>query len=217
MALWWMTAWTAAAGFVVDAEPSPVSVGSYKLPEPVAEWIDPEAPAERRCSLDVRVADGAVTAEAAACPEVMAPACIASTLQWTVDGGEGAFVVTYVMKYSGVVGALTLHAQVDPGLEGAQTGVRGPPGVKLVHRAVATKRVVPKMPKAATKTGLDGVACLLRLLLDDRGRPAQTAAVGCPDEVVKVVEKAGKRWRYTPRYVDGYPVPIEVLEAVTLR
>ena len=215
--VWLWVAGTAWAGFVVGAEPAPVQVDSYKLPKPEAEWIDPEAPEERRCVVDVSLGEDGMVVDPTDCPEVMAPACVAATSEWAVDATEGAFSIVYVMKYSGVVGALTIHAQVDPGLEVAESGVRGPPGVKLVHPAQAVKTAIPKLPRSASKAGIDSATCKLHLLLDDRGRPAQVQVAECPEPLVKAVAKAGKKWRYTPRYVDGYPVPVEVLEHVVVR
>ncbi len=205
---------SAAEPFPAAADPEPLSVSAYSLPPQDPAWLTDDAPL-RHCRVRVTAAAAAaLVAEPIACAEPMVDDFITASEAWVVEG-VGSFEIAYQIKYNAIVQAMTVHAQVDPGLEAAEAGLRGPPGVKLVHPAVITRRVDEvKLPGKAKKEGISGAICRLHLWVDDLGRVAQLQVLECPEVLHKSVEKSGKKWRLTPRYVDGTPVPAELMEDV---
>ncbi len=215
----WLLAVSVAAAIEpvpVVGDPSPVVVTAFEIPPPDVAWITAEDVFEYPCSVDVAAAaDGALTVTPVACPEPMVAAARDAAGKWVVQGGPSTFRVLFLARYNPVVRAITVHAQVDPGLEVAMQGVRGPAGLKLVHPAVRVRDVAPKIPKKLAADAA-GATCEVHVWLDDLGRPQQAEVAQCPATLHKAVGAAALKWRYTPRFVDGSPVPITLMESVAL-
>lgn len=198
----------------VAAVPWAARVTGYRVPRPDPAWLIDEAP-WRSCTVAVRLRpDGTFDAEAAACPEPMVAAMVDTTRSWSFAPvepavqGPTAFEVRYVVRYEAAIGAMTIHAEVDPGEARAFAGDRGSPGLKLVHPAALQKGRGPK--------GGGDDACRLRLTVDGRGRVARTEVLECPEPLREAAEKATRKWRYTPRIEDGVTMP-EVVDVDALR
>jgi hypothetical protein len=215
----------------IDAEPYDVRVVAYLVPPPDVAWITSEAPAFR-CSLEVtyepagETGVGGVGATPSACPDVMVAPLSGATAGWRFEPvdpaskGPTKFAVHWVLRYTPTIGVMTLSAEVDPGEEAAFAGETGVPGVKLVREARPKKEVHPKLPKSAAKAGVAaGATCALHVTVDASGRVAAPAPAeaGCPEALMAAGTKAAKKWRFSPKVVDGLVEATDLDLVVTFR
>ncbi len=210
----------------IDAWPWDVRATAFLLPVQDVAWLTDDAPFHT-CPVDVTwtLAGAPVALTAADCHPPMAAPCEAATRAWRLEPGdpsaavgETRFTVRYVYRYSEKVGTTTLHAEVDPGGEAAFLGSVGPPGIKLVHPARATREVTPRLPRAARKAGLAAGACPVDLTVDPGGRPTNARArAECPEPLRAEGVRAASRWRFSPRVVDAVTEPEALTVVVAFR
>lgn len=197
----------------VAAEPWPVEVHAYALPPQDPAWVQRYA-SHHVCHLHVILApDGTVRTEEGACPDGMAPVCTKALAAWDLRPLPGSdpedlaeptrFASRWVLHYDATLGFLTLHVVLDPGHEAAFDGVRGAPGIKLVHPARPRKEVHTRRPRKARKAGIPPTRCPVTFSLDPEGEITDMELGPCPDLLRDRVRRAASRWKFHPRVEDG--------------
>jgi hypothetical protein len=212
--------------FPVDGWPWDVRATAFLLPVQDAAWLTDDAPFHM-CPVDVSwtVAGPSEVQVSPECHPPMAAPCELATRSWHFEAqdamtatGSTRFTIRYVYRYSAQVGTTTLHAEVDPGEAAALDGQVGPPGVKLVHPARASREVTPRLPRAARNAGLYAGACPVDLTVDPEGRPREVRArPECPEQLAEAGVKAAGKWRFVPRVVDAVTEPEAVTVVVAFR
>jgi len=189
-----------------------VQVTAWELPHADPTWLTEEV-SELRCTVQVQLApDGSATATAEDCPAAMQADALAATAAWRFQpaGGPAAsptgptqLRLRYVLRYSGTIGAMTLHAELDPGAQAAGEGLQGPAGLRLVHEASPRKPLDRKLSGKARKAGVEPAACALRVRVEASGRASEALAETCPDALSPDALKTVLGARYEPTRVDG--------------
>ena len=194
----------------VQASPWPVRATAWLLPHADAAWLE-EGDAERRCPVEVQVApDGSVSAQAPDCPAAMQADALAATAAWRFQPVKPTdqpttLGLTYIVRFSKTIGAMTLHAEFDPGAQAAEDGLEGPTGLRLVHEASPAQPLVRPLPRKVRKAGQAATACTLRVRVEISGKPSEALIQDCPDALSPDALKTTLRARYEPTRVDGSP------------
>lgn len=191
----------------VAGEPWSATATAWDLPPQRPEYLTEEVE-ELRCPLRLEIQpDGSHQVDGSACPASMVEDALAAAGRWSFAPveAEGPTVagLQYVVRYSHSLGAMTLHAEVDPGAGAARAGVEGRPGLKLVHEARPDKPLVRKLPGKAAKAGLGDTACHFRVRVGTSGRALETLVLDCPDALVEDATRRAVKARYIPTRVDG--------------
>lgn len=194
----------------IAGQPWSALVTAFALPPQKAAFITTDA-ALHVCELTLTLQpSGAFEAVVGRCPEPMAPAALEAARQWrfapaSVDLAVGPtkMGLAFVMQYSEVLGATTLHAELDPG--GANTALQGAPGVQLVHRAAMTRSLDVKLSKKQIKAGVTPTECRFAVDVSAIAKVTSTRALACPEPLLADAVKRLNNARWLPRTVDGVP------------
>lgn len=187
----------------VRGEPVGAQVLAFALPQQKVAYITEDAPTHT-CEIAVSLAaDGAFELAPGPCPEPMQSDALDVTRQWRFapPAQPTALRVRYVLTYSAMLGATTLHAELDPGAD--HLDAVGVPGVKLVHPVTLIEPIEAALPKSAIKAGLGPTTCTLDVTVDARGAVAAAAIRECPEPLAKDALKQSKKARFSPLTEDG--------------
>lgn len=133
------------------------------------------------------------------CPINMVEPAIEASKKWIFEfpndaTGKSDFKIRFIARYESKISLMTLHSQIDPGYKAAFEGFTGVPGLKLVHPAEILRSKPGKAKKEAP------YKCQVNLTVDYDGKPINIK----PDCMqIKAVQKALKKWKFSPRVVDG--------------
>lgn len=210
------------------SEPLPIAgsawsalVTAFALPPQKASFITTDAPLHA-CALSLALQpSGSFEASVGDCPEPMKADALAAARQWrfapeSLEAAQGPtrLDLRFVLQYSEVLGATTLHAEIDPGA--AHTELSGAPGVQLVHRASVVRPVEVKLSKKQVKQGLGATSCAFQATIGANGSVSELAPVAeCPPALHLDATKRLRDARWLPRTVDGVPYPDTVPAVVT--
>ncbi len=192
----------------VRGDPSTVVATAWDLPPQKPSYLTQDV-AELRCPVQVTVmADGGHLGTADDCPDSMRADALDATARWAFSSPADAVLPTvatlvYVVKYNDLLGAMTLHAELDPGAQAAQAGVEGRPGLRLVHEAELTAPLLRKLPGKARKAGLEDTTCRLRARVTAGGRASEVLVEDCPPLLAHDAQKRVLKARYSPTMIDG--------------
>lgn len=197
------------------AEPLPIAgapwsalVTALALPPQKASFITSDA-AFHACELSLTLQPSAAfEASVGDCPEPMKEAALDAARQWrfapaNLDSAVGptTLKLRFVLQYSAVLGATTLHAEIDPGA--ANTALEGSPGLKLVHGASMSHDLEVKLSRRQVKAGLTATECRFVADISPIAQVVETRVVSCPEPLADDAVKRLKNARWLPRTVDG--------------
>lgn len=206
------------------SEPLPIAgapwsalVTALALPPQKASFITSDA-AFHTCELTVTLQPSAAfELSVGACPEPMREAALDAARQWRFAPasleeavGPTTLKLSFVLQYSEVLGATTLHAEIDPGP--ANTALQGSPGLKLVHRAALSHDLEVSLSRKQVKAGVTATECRFVADLSPIAKVTATRTVACPEPLVADAVKRLNNARWLPKTVDGvaYEDTVEV-------
>ncbi|RME22549.1 MAG: hypothetical protein D6798_15560 [Deltaproteobacteria bacterium] len=193
----------------IRGDPVDAAAVAWDLPRQDPAWLTDDTET-LRCTVVMDIAaDGGHVDHADDCPEAMRIDAIDAASRWRfapLAGAEATRVtVTFVVRYSAPLSTMTLHAELDPGVEAARAGLAGRPGLRLVHEGGLVAPLVRRMPRAARKAGLPDTTCHLRARVTRGGQASQVLVEDCPPELATDAQKRVLRARFEPTLVDGQP------------
>lgn len=187
----------------VRGDPRPALALAWDLPPQRPEYLAEEVE-ELRCALSLAVdAEGGVLPTVVSCPEPMATEALVAAGRWRFapDPAPTTVSLVYVLRYSAALGAMTLHAELDPGADAALS--EGRPGLRLVHEASPLRPLSYAIPGKARKAGQGPADCALRVRVGASGRVLDILAVACPPPLLADANKRLLKERFAPTRVDG--------------
>lgn len=205
----------------IAGQPWSALVTAFALPPQKASFITTDAPLHA-CELTLTLQpSGAFESTAGSCPEPMRPAALEAARQWRfapesleTATGPTTLHLSFVLQYSEVLGATTLHAEIDPGA--ANTALSGAPGVQLVHRAALVRPLEVKLSKRQVKRGWTATTCSYTASIGANGSVTDLKPVGeCAPAVNLDATDRIRDARWLPKTVDGAAYPDVVPASVT--
>lgn len=92
--------------------------------------------------------------------------------------------------------------------DGVLGGQLGGTGIKTVHwsEVQVKTRVKPKFPPAAVALGLKEEKCIVHIVVNENGEPADISFKACPELFREAAKEAALQWRWYPLTEGGQPI-----------
>ena len=137
----------------------------------------------------------------------------------SVEPGSNLLVISSLVAQKPMVapgshGSCGCIRPIMPAPEGQETQGKQPAKLPFIgqqswmHQAVLVKKIDPKYPELAKRTGIQG-AVVVRAIIDREGNVTTASVASGPQQLRGAAVDAIRQWRYQPYILSGVPVEIE--------
>ena len=137
----------------------------------------------------------------------------------SVEPGSNLLVISSLVAQKPMVapgshGSCGCIRPIMPAPEGQEIEGKQPAKLPFIgqqswmHQAVLVKKIDPKYPESAKRTGIQG-AVVVHAIIDREGNVTAASVVSGPHQLRGAAVEAIRQWRYEPYILSGVPVEIE--------